>query len=65
MTMYSIWRDLSEMSDESLLRLRDSMQEGIEEWREEEGFYSGDQGYQDDLQELERFEEEIKKRGIY
>jgi hypothetical protein len=64
MTMHSIWGDLSEISDESLLSIRDKMQEGIEEWREEEGFYSGDQGYQDDLYELERFEEEIEKRAI-
>jgi len=61
MTMYNIWGDLSEMSDESLLRLRDSIQEGIDEWQEEENFYSGDQSYQEDLEELERFNEEIKR----
>ena len=61
--IFTVWK-MEEFDDDDVLRMIEVLNEEAEEWRSEEGFHSGDRGYQDVLEDLNRFEEEAERRGL-
>lgn len=58
--------DLSDTNLEDLYKMRSSVEESIDNFfGEGETVYTGDQGYQDLLEDLEHIQDEINKRIGY
>ena len=57
-----MWHKPNEMDDDEIERWIQSYDDEIDEWQAEEDFYSGDQGYQDMLNERDLLIDEQQRR---